>query len=141
MGRLLEQPTPAVGNDGSCPVVLLIGVVTFVEVAALVVGLDLWSRAELLEAVDADLDGGVPRLQRSHGPRETLLHPSVELIEPPVDLVEEEPGGSGIHGATENRLSLVPIVRATGLDCSHITGFKQIGYKISGRSNSEGRKN
>ena len=78
-----------------------------------------------------------PLLQRGHGPREAPLHPSVELIEPPVDLVEEEPGGSGIHGATENRLSLVPIVRATGLDCSHITGFKQVGYKISGEGRSE----
>ena len=36
--RLLEQPTPVVGDDGSCPAVLLVGVVAFVEEAALVVG-------------------------------------------------------------------------------------------------------
>ena len=38
MGKLLEQPTPVIGDDGSRLAVLLVGVVASVEEAAPVVG-------------------------------------------------------------------------------------------------------
>jgi hypothetical protein len=65
---LAEEATPVVSHDGLC-------------------------RAELLVATDAKLDGVAPRLQRGQGPREAPLHPSVGLVEAPIqlgDLVEDE---------------------------------------------------
>jgi hypothetical protein len=72
-----------------------------VEETALVVGHDE------LKAAGAELDGGAPR-------RETLLHPSVELVEPTEDLVEgklEE----GIRSEVPKSMDLMKASRPRGL--------------------------
>jgi hypothetical protein len=71
-----------------------------------VVSHDGLRRAELLGAADVKLDDVGPRLQRSQGPREAPLHPSVGLVEAPIqlgDLVEDELGIERTHGDTEPR--------------------------------------
>ena len=79
-----------------------------VEEASPVVGLDELRRGRLLKAADAKLDGGASLLQRGHGPREALLYPSVQLIQPPEDHVAGKLEG-GIHGAVPKSMALIPV--------------------------------
>jgi len=108
VGRLLEQPTLVVGDDGSCPAVLLVGVVDFIEVAAPVVGDYVGSKDSGL-GQNGDAPRGLP-----HGV--LLGPPHVELVEQLVEFVEDELGGrrdlgKGIYGARIRESTvLVPLV-------------------------------
>jgi hypothetical protein len=80
-----------------------------VKETALVVGLYELRRDGPLEATGAELDGGAPSLHASQGPREALLHPSVERVQPPEDLVEGELEG-GIHGGEPKWRALISMM-------------------------------
>ena len=118
MGRLLGHPTLVVGDDGSCPAVLLVGVVAFVEEAAPVVGDYVGSEGSGLGRND-DAPGGLPHGILLDPPRVELVEQRVEFAE----FVEDESGGrrdlgGGIHGASNREsTALEPIVSNLVLDC------------------------
>jgi hypothetical protein len=93
--RLLGLDVLEHGGEGG------VGRGDLVEEAAPVVNHDGLRLTDLLSAADAEVNGVTPRLQRGQGPREAPLHPSVGLVEAPIqlgDLVEDELGVERTYG-------------------------------------------
>jgi len=105
VGRLLEQPTPVVDDDGSLLELLLIRVVASIEEPTPVVG----------DYVSSNRSGVGRNRNTPRGlPHSVLLGPPrVELVEEPMEFaefVEDELGrrrnlGRGVHGGRVSRIN------------------------------------